>query len=358
MSYRLDSVLLMTWLLIVALGTVMITSSALPQGSNYPLRHGVFLILALGGFLFCLTVPLTIWQRCGRAAWVASVAICILVLLIGTEVKGATRRIDLPGFALQASEVAKFLMLIYFAGYLARFHGRLADEPAIMVRLFAFFAVVALLLLKEPDFGTVVVLAATLSGMLFLGGMRLRHFLLVVVSGVGVLGLLAVIEPYRFARLVAFLDPWANPDDGGYQLIQALIAFGRGEFFGLGLGEGVQKMFYLPEAHTDFIFAVIAEELGMIGTLSLLALFAVLILRLLKIARKAGQVDNWFASYLVYGIALIIGLQAVINMGVSTGALPTKGLTLPFVSYGGNSLIVCCMLLGLAFRAEMETANG
>jgi len=358
MTYRLDTLLLMTWLLIVALGTVMITSSALVQGNNYPLRHGIFMILALAGFLFCLTVPLNWWQKMSRLAWVGSVVLCVLVLLIGTDVKGATRRIDLPGFALQASEIAKFLMLIFFAGYLSRFHGRLADEPMIMVRLLLLYGLVAVLLLKEPDFGTVVVLAATLSGMLFLGGVRLRHFLVVIIGGVSVLAMLAVIEPYRFARLVAFLDPWANPDDGGYQLIQALIAFGRGEFFGLGLGEGVQKMFYLPEAHTDFIFAVIAEELGMVGTLSLLGLFVLLILRLLRIARQATHAENWFASYLVYGIALIIGLQAVINMGVSTGALPTKGLTLPFVSYGGNSLIVCCMLIGLAFRAQMETADG
>lgn len=358
MTYRLDTVLLMTWLLILAFGTVMIASSALVQGNNMPLRHGIFLILALAGFLFCLTVPLNWWEKVSRLAWVGSVVLCILVLLVGTTVKGATRRIDLPGFALQASEIAKFLMLVFFAGYLARFHGRLADEPMIMIRLLVLFAIVAVLLLKEPDFGTVVVLATTLSGMLFLGGVRLRHFLLVVVSGVSLLALLAIIEPYRIARLVAFLDPWADPTEGGYQLIQALIAFGRGEFFGLGLGEGVQKMFYLPEAHTDFIFAVIAEELGMFGTMTLLGLFAVLIMRLLHIARQAAEAKSWFASYLVYGVALIIGLQAVINMGVSSGALPTKGLTLPFVSYGGNSLIVCCMLVGLAFRAEMETARG
>jgi len=357
-SYRLDAPLLMTWLLVLGLGTVMVASSGVVKGDGFLPKHGLFLCVALVGFVCCLLTPLSVWERLSRMAWLAAAALCLLVLLFGSETNGAVRWIRLGGFSLQAAEVAKLLMLVYFAGYLTRFHGRFADEPMVMVRLFGMFGVLAVLLLLEPDFGSVVVLAATLCGLLFLAGVRVRHFLLVVIGGVSLLSLLAIVEPYRFARLVAFLDPWAQATDSGYQLTQALIAFGRGELTGLGLGEGVQKLHYLPEAHNDFIFAVIAEELGLVGALGVLVLFALLVLRLLRIGRQALDAGRLFGGYLVYGIALLIGLQCLVNVGVNTGVLPTKGLTLPFVSYGGNSLIVCTMLMGLAFRAELETADG
>jgi len=357
-SYRLDAVLLMTWLLILGLGTVMVASAGVVKGDSFLPKHGLFLCVAMAGFVGCLLTPLAWWERFSRLAWLAAVALCVLVLLVGSETNGAVRWIRVGGFSLQAAEASKLLMLVYFAGYLARFHGRFADEPLVMVRLFGMYGVLAALLLLEPDFGSVVVLAASLIGLLFLAGVRLRHFLLVVIAGVSLFALLAIVEPYRFARLVAFLDPWAQAMDSGYQLTQALIAFGRGELFGLGLGEGVQKLHYLPEAHNDFIFAVIAEELGLLGALVVIGLFALLVMRLLRIARQALDAGHLFGGYLVYGVALLIGLQCLVNMGVNTGVLPTKGLTLPFVSYGGNSLIVCSMLLGLSFRTELETSGG
>jgi cell division protein FtsW len=357
-NYRLDTLLLMSWLMILAIGTVMVVSTSIVKGDSFLYKHLLFLTLALSGFLVCLMVPLKVWQQSSRLGLLLAIGICAAVLVVSDPRNGAQRWIAIGSFSIQAGEVAKPLMLLYFAGFLARFHGQVADDPMIMLRLLGMFALVALLLLLEPDFGTVVVLAITVSALLFLAGVKLRHFLLVVVLGIGLLGILAVVEPYRLARLVGFLDPWADAADSGYQLSQALISFGRGEFFGLGLGESVQKVHYLPEAHTDFIFAVFAEELGAVGALSLIGLFVVLVLRLLRIARMAVDARHLFAGYLVYGITLLIGMQCLINVGVNIGVLPTKGLTLPFVSYGGNSLIICCALVGMAFRAEMEVSDG
>jgi cell division protein FtsW len=357
-TYRLDAPLLLVWLALLGLGVVMAASSSIDASKNFLPRHVIYLVLALLAFLSCLILPLDFWRLLSRLALPLALLVCVLVLVLGNETKGATRWIRLGSISLQAGEVVKPLMLTYFAGYLARFGERIADEPMVMVRLLGLFVLVAAPLLLAPDFGTVVVLAATLSGLLFMAGVRLRHFLLVLVVAISALALLAVLEPYRFARLVSFLDPWAQATGSGYQLTQALIAFGRGGLFGLGLGEGIQKLFYLPDAHNDFIFAVIAEELGMVGALSVLTLFALLVLRLLRIARQARAARQEFAAYLCYGIALLLGLQCLVNVGVNTGALPTKGLTLPFVSYGGNSLIVCAMLIGLAFRAELESRRG
>lgn len=358
MSYRLDTTLLMTWLLILAAGTVMVASSTVVKDASFFYKHLLYLVLALGGFLTALMLPLQLWQKLDRLALLTALVICTLVLFLGEARNGAQRWIAIGGFSVQAGEVAKPLMLFYFAGYLTRFHEQIALDPMVMVRLLGAFALVAVLLLLQPDFGTVVVLAVTACAMLFLAGVRLRHFVSVALLGGALLGALAVFEPYRMARLVGFLDPWADAADSGYQLTQALIGFGRGEFFGIGLGESVQKVHYLPEAHTDFIYAVFAEELGAVGALVLLGLFVVLIMRLLRIAQQAVAADDLYAAYLVYGITLLLGMQCLINVGVNIGVLPTKGLTLPFVSYGGNSLIICCTLLGMAFRAQMETADG
>jgi cell division protein FtsW len=218
-------------------------------------------------------------------------------------------------------------------------------------------AVVCGLLLLQPDFGTAVVLCATACGLLFVAGARLRHFLAVVALGAAALVGIAVLQPYRLDRLVSFADPWQFAFGSGYQLTQALIAFGRGEIFGLGLGEGIQKLFYLPEAHNDFIFAVIAEELGLVGALTVLSLFAVLVVRILRVGRQALDAGTAFGGYLVYGVGLLLGVQCLINLGVNTGVLPTKGLTLPFVSYGGNSLVVSCAMIGLVLRVQLEEAD-
>jgi len=222
------------------------------------------------------------------------------------------------------------------------------------VRPLALVGLLCGMLLLEPDFGSVVVLAGVTGGVLFLAGARLRHFLLIVLVAVLLLAVLSVLQPYRLQRLVTFLDPWAVAYGSGYQLTQALIAFGRGDLFGLGLGAGIQKLLYLPEAHNDFIFAVVAEELGLIGALVVFGLLIALVLRIFRIAGKALADERPFAGYLAYGTALLLGIQCVINVGVNTGTLPTKGLTLPFISYGGNSLIVCCALIGLVLRVQLE----
>lgn len=360
MTWRIDYPLVMTWLLILALGTVMVTSTGIAVDASLLPRQGVYLALALLSFLVVFITPLALWQRTHRLAWLLAVILCTLVLIpgIGLEAKGAQRWIPLSGFTLQPAEMAKFLLLVYLAGYLARFDTAVADDSLALLKPLGMMGVVVGLLLWQPDFGTAVVLTATACALLFLAGARLRHYLLILVfGGMGFL-LLIFLEPYRMARVWSFLDPWADATNGGYQLTQSLIAFGRGETFGLGLGEGIQKLAYLPEAETDFIYAVIAEELGLIGALAVIVLFTFFIVRMLRIGRLALNGGQKFAGYLVYGVALLFGLQTLVNLGVNTGVLPTKGLTLPFVSYGGNSLIVSCAMLGLVCRAWWEAADG
>lgn len=358
MILRIDYPLVMTWLLILALGSVMVTSVSVSTNADLLPRHGVYLLLALTTFVFVLFVPLRWWQAGHRLAWVLAVVLCVLVWLpgLGSEVKGAQRWISLGGFTLQPAELVKILLLVYLAGYLARFADQIADDPWTLLKPLLMVGVVAGLLLAQPDFGTTVILAGTTCALLFLAGARLRHFLAVVLIAAGGLVVLVFQQPYRLARFASFMDPWSDANGGGYQLVQALIAIGRGEIFGLGLGEGIQKLAYLPEAHNDFIYAVIAEELGLIGAIGVILLFVFLVLRMLRMARHSLAEGHLFAGYLVYGVALLFGFQYLVNVGVNTGVLPTKGLTLPFISYGGNSLIVSCALLGLVCRAFLETA--
>jgi cell division protein FtsW len=355
--YRWDTTLLLVWLMILGLGTVMVASSSVAMSNTYILKHGAFLLASLVAFGATVAIPLALWEKCHRLAWLLAVALCLIVLVpgIGSEVNGARRWIGLGGFSLQASEVAKVLVLIYLAGYLARFDEAVSENFFALLRPVLMIGVVGLLLLLEPDYGSVVVLGTAACGMLFVAGARLRHFVLLVVGFSVLLAALALLQPYRLERLITFTDPWSFAYSSGYQLTQALIAFGRGELTGLGLGEGIQKLFYLPEAHNDFIFAVIAEELGLVGAVTVVLLFAVLIVRILRVARVAVDDRRRFGGYLVYGVGLLLGVQCLINMGVNTGLLPTKGLTLPFVSYGGNSLVVSCVMLGLVFRTELES---
>jgi cell division protein FtsW len=334
---RVDWTLVLVWAAVLGLGVVMVASSAMAMSSMFVVRHVVYLLIGLMTCAMVFSVPLAWWEKFHRLAWLAAVVLCAVVLIpgVGLEVNGARRWIGLGSFSLQASEFAKFFLLLYLA-------------PVGMM------AVVAGLLLLEPDFGSVVVLGVAASGMFFVAGARLRHFLLLVAAIGAVFLLLAIVQPYRLQRLVSFTDPWAFAYGSGYQLTQALIAFGRGEITGLGLGEGIQKLFYLPEAHNDFIFAVIAEELGLLGAVAVVGLFAVLVVRVLRIAKAAMDERRPFAAYLTYGVGLILGIQCLINFGVNTGVLPTKGLTLPFVSFGGNSLMVSCAMLGLVLRAQLE----
>ncbi|MDD9960956.1 MAG: putative lipid II flippase FtsW [Gammaproteobacteria bacterium] len=353
---RLDAPLMVSWGLVLGFGLVMVASASVAMETPFLARHGIYLAMGLMGFLLMLCVPLKVWNHTYQVALLGALTLCALVVVPGfaEEVKGARRWIDFGSFTLQPAEIAKAAMILYWAGFLARRDEALRESPLPALLPLVFFAGLVALLILQRDFGNVVVLSAVLGAMLFLAGLRLRYFGLLVLAGILALAGLIWMEPYRVERLVSFSDPWASAFDSGYQLTHSLIAFGRGEVFGLGLGEGIQKLWYLPEAHHDFIFAVIAEELGLVGALALMALLGLIVARILYVARMAIAGGDKFAGYLCYGVALLLGVQTLINVGVATGSLPTKGLTLPFISYGGNSLIVCATLVGLVGRAQLE----
>ncbi|WP_081645779.1 putative lipid II flippase FtsW [Litchfieldella anticariensis] len=349
---------------LLLIGWVMVTSASTEVASGltgnpyyFSIRHGIFVIVSLLAALLVTRVPLAWWRVNGPFLLLVGMALLVLVLLVGREINGSKRWLSVPGvpFNLQASEVAKLCLITYMAGYLERFLPQVRREWGAFMRPLAVMAVIALLLILEPDYGAVVVMTGCVMGMLLMAGAPLGRFVMLML-GVAALGFyVAIAEPYRLARLTSFADPWADQFASGYQLTQALIAYGRGHWLGLGLGNSVQKLFYLPEAHTDFVFAVIAEELGLFGAIAVVALFALLIYRALVVGRRAELAQLPFAAYLSYGIAFIIGSQAFINIAVSTGMLPTKGLTLPLLSYGGSSLLVSSIMVGILLRVDIET---
>jgi len=359
---RLDFWLLGAAAVIVALGLVMVTSASLSIADRVysdPLHFlvrdlialalGVTAALALGG------IPVAWWERSGAVLYVLGLALLVLVLAVGREVNGSVRWIPLGPFHLQASEFMKIFVVVYMAAYVVRRQDEIVGTVRGFVKPMALLMLACGLLLLEPDFGTAAVLLATALGMLFLGGVPLWQFALLLGTVATSLSALVLYSPYRLDRITAFLDPWADPFKGGFQLTQALIAFGRGDWFGVGLGAGIQKQFYLPEAHTDFLLAVIGEELGLMGTLSVIALFAFLVWRAFQIGVEAERQGRGFAAYVAYGLGLGLGMQAAINIAVNTGLLPTKGLTLPMMSYGGNSLIVGCMMIAMLLRIDYES---
>ncbi len=322
-------------------------------------RHLIYLAIALIGAVVIYRVPLQFWQDSGWVWLFIALALLILVLIpgIGREVNGSQRWLPLGPFTLQPSEFAKLAMIVYLAGYMVRREHELRHHWQGFLKPMAVLFAATLLLMVEPDFGATVIVAGSSFGMLFLAGVRLGNFLIVLLGALGALLVLVVSEPYRVKRLTAYTDPWADPYDTGFQLTQSLIAFGRGEWTGVGLGNSVQKLFYLPEAHTDFVFSIWAEETGFIGAFAVIALYTALIGRILWIGRKAQLGANVFGAYICYGVALVFSGQAFVNMGVSSGLLPTKGLTLPFVSYGGTSLIVCCAMLALVLRIDSDSRS-
>ena len=301
-------------------------------------------------------LPLAWWQRSGYLLLLLAFALLAVVLVpgIGRHINGSIRWVVLGPFRLQVSEPARLLIFIYLAGYIVRRREELASGFKGFLKPMLLVGAAGILLLAEPDFGATLVLTTTAMAMLFLGGARLKDFALC--AGVGGLAALGLVfsSPYRLARLTGFLNPWQDPFDSGFQLTQSLIAIGQGQVFGVGLGESVQKLFYLPEAHTDFLFAVTAEEFGLVGSLTLIALYLLLTWRAILVGRRAVKRGQLFGAYLAYGIGIWIGMQAFINMGVNMGVLPTKGLTLPLMSYGGSSLIVSCAAIGLLLRVDRE----
>jgi cell division protein FtsW len=257
-------------------------------------------------------------------------------------------------FPLQASEPVKFCVIAYMAGYLVRHGVQVREKFTGFIKPIVLLTIVSALLLLEPDYGACVVIFATALGMLFMGGVPLSRFFSWMLVAGGMLMTLAILSPYRIKRLISFVDPWQDPFNSGFQLTAALIAFGRGNWTGVGLGSSVQKLFYLPEAHTDFVLAILAEELGLWGTLLVILLFCFLVWRAFVIGQVADAGARYFSAYFAYGTGLMIGMQAFINIGVNMGVLPTKGLTLPFMSYGGNSMIVTTLLVAVLLRIEYE----
>lgn len=346
------------------LGLIMVGSSSVStadQLTGNPLyyfwRQLVYLLIGFVGLYVAYKIPLKFWSQSGLYLIFFSVLLLILVFIpgIGKQVNGSTRWVNMGLFSIQVSEFVKLFAIIYVAGYLVRHNDVLRSRSTGFLKPLGLLSIAVFLLLLEPDFGAAVVLLATTMGMLWLGGAKPWQFLLLIMALVSLLGLLAVLSPYRMQRLTTFLDPWSDPFNSGFQLTQALIAFGRGEWFGVGLGSSVQKLFYLPEAHTDFLFAVMSEEMGLITGVIVIALFAFIVLRSLYIGLRAEKHDHPFGGYLAYGVGLWIGLQAFINIGVNMGVLPTKGLTLPFMSYGGSSIVVMCISIGLVLRVNYET---
>lgn len=355
------------WLIIsviglAGLGWVMVSSASIGLLENsyyYSRQHGIFLVISILACLFMLSVPLEVWRQNAALLLLASIFMLVLVLIIGQEVNGSKRWIALPGPlpSLQVSEFAKLGLIFYMAAFMSRFTYELRRRAFSMWRPLAVLAVPAGLLFLAPDFGGMVVYTVCVIGMLMMSGASLT--LLLGSGGVLASGavMMVVMEPYRLARWTSFLDPWADQFATGYQLTQALIAFGRGHVTGTGLGNSVQKLHYLPEAHTDFIFAVVAEELGMIGAIIVVLLFTIFIARTMWVARRAELAGHMFGAYVSYGIGFIIAAQAFINMAVSAGLLPTKGLTLPLISYGGSSLLVTGLMVGLLLRTDAETRH-
>jgi cell division protein FtsW len=359
-----DSTLLILATLLLMAGVIAISSASIEYADlhysnawHHTQRHLVYLVIALCGAFAVYNVPLSFWLQTGWVWLFIALALLILVLIpgIGKEVNGSQRWLALGGFTLQPSELAKLAMIIYLAGYMVRREHEVRFEWQGFLKPMGVLFAITLLLLFEPDFGATVIVVASSFGMLFLAGVKLGHFLLVLLGAVGALLVLVISEPYRVKRLTAYTDPWADPFGSGFQLIQSLIAFGRGEWTGVGLGNSIQKLFYLPEAHTDFVFSIWAEEMGFIGALVLIALYVALIGRIMWAGRRAALLAQPFGAYLCFGVALVFAGQAFVNMGATSGLLPTKGLTLPFVSYGGTSLIVCCAMLALVLRVERET---
>ncbi len=360
-----DQALVWSALLLLSLGLVMVYSASIAiaeaqfganRSYHYLLRHLVY--LAIGGMLglIAFQVPLYIWQKSAFYLFLIGIILLMLVLIpgIGREINGSQRWISLYFFNLQPSEFMKFFMIIYTADYVVRKAADLNSFFKGFLPILAIIGVIGFLLLRQPDFGAAAVITALVIAILFLGGVSIKIFL--VLLGLMVAGAFALINVsiYRLDRIIGFMDPWADPLGKGYQLSHALIAFGRGEWLGVGLGGSVEKLFYLPEAHTDFLLAVLAEELGFVGVTAVIVLFVTLVVRALAIGRQAAKLECHFAALVAQGIGFWIGMQAFINIGVNMGVLPTKGLTLPLMSFGGSSITAICFALAVLLRIDWE----
>ena len=361
-----DQGLVWTTVLLVGLGLVMVYSASIAiaessratgfQPTYYLMRHGLFVVAGVMAAVVAFQIPLRLWQQAAPYLFLLGAGLLVLVLIpgVGREVNGSQRWISLNFVTVQPSEFMKLAAVLYAADYTARKAAHMASFRKGFLPMFVVMMLVGWLLLREPDFGAFVVITVIAMGILFLGGMNWKLF-------AGLLGLLLagfvvliLTSPYRLQRVIGFMDPWADAYGKGYQLSHALIAFGRGEWLGVGLGASVEKLFYLPEAHTDFLLAVIAEELGFVAVAAIILAFTWIVARAFMIGRRAASLERYFSALVAQGIGLWIGVQAIINIGVNTGTLPTKGLTLPFVSFGGSALVATCCALAILLRVDWE----
>ncbi len=361
---EMDRLLMVVVAVLLSLGLVMVLSASITAADRdigepfyYLFRQTAYLGLGLAAGVACLRVPMQFWERSSLILLIIAFLLLVAVLIpgVGREVNGSTRWLPMGPVNLQVSEPARLLILMFVAAYVARRSDELATTAAGFFKPMGVVVAACVLLLLEPDFGAATVLLATAMAVLFAGGVRIRYFLMLLIPAAVCLAGLVLMSPYRLRRLTAFLDPWADPYDSGFQLTQSLIAIGRGEIAGVGLGGSVQKLFYLPEAHTDFVFAVFAEEFGLVGVVGLIALYGVLVWRVLAVSSRCAKAGSLFSACLIFGLGAWLGAQAMVNIGVNMGLLPTKGLTLPLMSFGGSSLIVCCVAMGIILRADLES---
>ena len=356
------NVLIFCVVALLCIGTVMVGSASMPYAErlhetpfHYVIRHMISIVVAFTAAVLAYKVALNTWFNNTFPLWLITIVLLIAVLIVGTEVNGSTRWIRVAGFTFQPTEAAKLMMAIFTADYVVRRAEEVRSNIKGLMRLGVIMLLTVGLIIAEPDLGATVVIALTMLGVFFLAGAPLIQFGIALGAILGAFIFLIVFEPYRFERLISFTNPWADPLGSGYQLTNALMAFGRGGWFGEGLGHSIQKMSYLPEAHTDFMLAIFAEEFGFFGIVTVLTLSFIMVVCCVRIGHRALKHQFLRAGYLAYGISIIFLLQIMVNAGMNMGMLPTKGLTLPFISYGGSSLIMCAVMIALILKIDSST---
>ncbi|HAQ49031.1 MAG TPA: cell division protein FtsW [Glaciecola sp.] len=356
-----DQSLILLAIALLSIGLVVVTSASMPIADrlfdnpfHFAIRHGIYVVLSIFAAMTVMQIPMRWWRMSNVWLLLLAVALLIAVLLIGRTVNGSTRWLVVGPITIQAAEPAKLFFFCYLAGYLVRRYEEVTENIKGFIKPLVVFFALALLLLLQPDLGTVVVMLFTTIGLLFLAGAKLWQFFSLAIAGTSAVVLLIIFEEYRVRRITSFLDPWADPFGSGYQLTQSLMAYGRGDVFGQGLGNSLQKLEYLPEAHTDFIMAILAEELGFSGVLTVLVIMLVIVMKAMAMGNLALRKERPFDAYLAYSIGIWFSLQTAVNVGASAGVLPTKGLTFPLLSYGGSSMIVMSVAVAILIRIDFE----
>ncbi|GAC15586.1 cell division protein FtsW [Aliiglaciecola lipolytica] len=346
---------------LMGIGLVIVTSASMPVAArlfddpfHFAIRHGIYLCLACVAACIVLQIPMQWWRVSNPWLLLAAVVLLIMVLFVGRTVNGSRRWLAIGPITIQVAELAKLFFFCYLAGYMVRRYEEVKENLKGFIKPLVVFFVLAVLMLLQPDLGTVVVMFATTLGLLFLAGAKLWQFFGLVLTGLSAITALILTADYRMDRMSSFLKPWEDPFGAGYQLTQSLMAYGRGDWFGQGLGNSLQKLEFLPEAHTDFIVAILAEEFGFMGVASVLVLLFILVFKALKLGNLALSAQRPFDGYLAYAIGIWFSFQTAVNVGASAGVLPTKGLTLPLVSYGGSSLIVMAVSVAILIRIDFE----